>query len=160
MLVVSGCATTDDKNQEMMLQSNRVDEQLVQSARAIQESIRVMREMRNYIAQHAKSDEERRAAALAREKVPKGTDRPLILNTDGGVIETVKLLAGLSNYHFEVVGVPVNRPIVLRANGRMIIDALYDLDGQVMEVARVCIYPTQGDTDINGMITVNFTKQC
>lgn len=142
-VVLQGCATSRSSDEgEFSSYATMYERELVQSARDIRDSLRVLAETNNAKALREMTPEQVALAERNATYTPPGMGVPLTLDWNGPLTAAIQMIAEASNYEFRVLGkAPVPDTIVrLQAFRRPAIDMIRDAGTQAGAVADVRIF--------------------
>jgi len=161
-LLCTGCASTkNDASEYNTVDMSEIDTALLQSARAIQSSIRIMEENKNFLASKSKTDAEIQEYSEQINTIPVGSDVPINMNDRLPLQKIVELIGYLINYQVLIVNPPKNDiSKSVRAFGRPAIYVLRDLGVSLKSDAHITIMEfSEPKTDgMLGIITVTYAE--
>lgn len=143
--VLSGCVTTPDPSATRPVEPTEFEKSLIDSAKAVQYSVRMLAETRNAEVQMNMTPEQQAQAYRNAREVPPGLEKPISLDWDGPVQPAIEVVAKLTRYDFKVFGKKVGpAPMVrLRSDTRPAVDVLRDLGSAIGAVAEVRVIPAE-----------------
>ncbi|WP_188740032.1 hypothetical protein [Shewanella inventionis] len=158
-----GCASTDkEASAYNVVDMSEIDLALLQSGKAIQASIKIMEENKNFIASKSKSDEEQQEYSEQMTYVPNGLDVPITLNDRLPLQKTLKIIGYLTGYQVMTVNPPQNDiSKSVRVYARPAIYVLRDLGVSLGDEAHISILPFKEPKPdgMLGLITVTYAEK-
>ncbi|QIR16529.1 hypothetical protein [Shewanella aestuarii] len=161
-MLVCGCASTKkEETAYNVVDMTDIDMALMQSAKAIQSSIKIMEENKNFIASRSKSNEETDKYAEQMTYIPNGLDVPITLNDRLPLQKTLKIIGYLTGYQVLTVNPPQNDiSKSVRVYARPAIYVLRDLGVELGEEAHIAVMPFKEPKPdgMLGIITVTYAE--
>lgn len=157
------CASSgsSDNVQATYLDESRVDSELLNTAKSIQTSIRVMETTTNARALKGMTSSEIRYAKEQMRKVPPGLEKTMTNTSFPSLRALVAEAAAMSNYRFEEYGKRKKLYLTMDTAFRPIVDVLRDAGNQVKGQAWVCVYPSPSPSQTtNGVIAIKYDGDC
>tara|TARA_R110002033_G_scaffold135713_4_gene175325 strand:+ start:16801 stop:17346 length:546 start_codon:yes stop_codon:yes gene_type:complete len=161
-LLSAGCATTSkDATEYNTVDMSEIDVALLQSAKAIQSSIKIMEENKNFLASKSKSEEEVNDYAEQINTIPNGLDVPINMNDRLPLQKIVELIGYLTNYQVLTVNPPQNDiSKSVRVYGRPAIYVLRDLGMSLKDDAHIAVMPflKPKPDGMLGIVTITYSE--
>ena len=157
------CASSQHVPQESAsyLDTSRVDNALLETARSIQNSIKIMETTTNAKALKGMSSDQITYAKEQMKKVPVGMERTMTTTSYPSLRALVADAAAMANYRFEEYGKPKKLYVTMDTKFRPVVDVLRDAGQQVKNRAWVCIYPSPSPSqNSNGVVAIRYDGDC
>ena len=139
----------------------KVDTLLLETARSIQKSIRVMETTTNARALKGMTRQEINYAKEQMAKVPPGMEAMMTTNSFPSLRALVADAAAQANYRFEEYGKTKKLYLTMDASFRPVVDVLRDAGNQVRDQAWICVYPSPTPSQTtNGVIAIKYDGGC
>ncbi|WP_218309842.1 DotD/TraH family lipoprotein [Alteromonas antoniana] len=159
-VILSACASTESES-PALLDTSRVDQELLATATSIQQSIRVMEQTTNALAVRKMTPQEAEYAKRQMAQVPPGMEVPMTTTTYASLRAVVADAAAMANYRFEEYGKRKKLYLTMDTTMRPVVDILRDAGAQVKGQAWVCVYPSpKANQYSNGVVAIKYEGGC